>query len=293
MPSMKRPAQTTAILLAIQAMTSLAEPLPKDERERACWSSYTAERTRVKLSEPTAVHFSNLRDGQTLRSPFQVDFAVRGMGVVPAGTAHPKAGHHHLLINTPLPINVGASLPFDDRHRHFGKAQTGTTLELPPGQHRLRLLFADHEHRPFFVYSPEIQVNVTGPRTSQPVRIGDGCEAWYHEEISRPRPPGKRIGFGNLRDGEIVSGSINLRFVADGLGVAPRGNGGPANGHFLLDVISRAGDSVQRVDLGNGATQTNLFLPPGNYRLRLRLLDDSRTADLAPTAEISITVTSP
>ena len=125
---------TTALLLA----TAQAEPLPKDDRERACWLQHTRERTRVKLTEPTVVDFSNLRDGQTVRSPFQVDFAVRGMGVVPAGKPHPKAGHHHVLIDTPLPLNVGDQIPFNNGHRHFGKAQTGTTLELPPGPHKLR-----------------------------------------------------------------------------------------------------------------------------------------------------------
>jgi hypothetical protein len=269
--------------------TAHAEPLPKDERERACWLQHTRDRTRVKLTEPTSVDFSNLRDGQTVRSPFQVDFAVRGMGVVPAGKPHPKAGHHHLLIDTPLPINVGSQIPFNDGHRHFGKAQTGTAVELPAGRHTLRLLFADHEHRPFFVYSPEITVNVTGPRSAEPVRIEAGCEAWYLEEISRPRAPGPRIQISNLRDGESVVSPLNVRLVADGLGVAPRGNGGPANGHFMLDVQA-AGKSVQVVDLGNGATQSNLFLSPGAYLLRLRLLDDARAKDLAPPADLNVNV---
>ena len=282
-------ARCLGLASALLLIAAQAEPLPKDDRERACWLQHTRERTRVKLTEPTTVDFSNLRDGQTVRSPFQVDFAVRGMGVVSAGKPHPKAGHHHLLINTRLPINVADQIPFNDGHRHFGKAQTGATLELPAGPHKLRLLFADHEHRPYFVYSPEITVNVVGPRTAEPVRIDAGCDAWYQEEISRPRPPGPRIQISNLRDAEPVVSPVNVRLAADGLGVAPRGHGGPANGHFMLDVQS-AGKSVQLVDLGNGATQTNLFLSPGAYLLRLRLLDDARAKDLAPPAELNITV---
>ncbi len=266
-----------------------AEPLPKDERERACWLSHTRERTRVRLNEPTSVDFSNLRDGHTVRSPFQVDFAVRGMGVVSAGKPHPKAGHHHLLVDTKLPLNVGDQIPFNNGHRHFGKAQTGTTVELPAGRHTLRLLFADHEHRPYFVFSPEIVVNVVGPRTAEPVSIGAGCEAWYMEELSRPRAPVPRLLINNLREGESVVSPFNVRLAADGLGVAPRGHGGPANGHFMLDVQA-TGKSVQLVDLGNGATQYNLFIAPGAYVLRLRLLDDARTKDLAPPTELGITV---
>ena len=283
------PGLAAATLLAMLLATAHAEPLPKDERERACWQQHTRERTRVKLAEPTVVDFSNLRDGQTVQSPFQVDFAVRGMGVVSAGKPHPKAGHHHLLIDTPLPINVADQIPFNNGHRHFGKAQTGVALDLPAGTHKLRLLFADHEHRPYFVYSPEISVKVAGPRTAEAVRIEAGCDAWYQEELSRPRPAGTRILIGNLRDGETVVSPINVRLAADGLGVAPRGFGGPANGHFMLDVQS-GGKTAQLVDLGNGATQTNLFLTPGAYLLRLRLLDDARAKDLAPPAEINITV---
>lgn len=285
----------TILALCLWTLASLpvadlrAEPLPKDERERACWLQHTRERTRVRLTEPTAVDFSNLRDGYTVRSPFQIDFAVRGMGVVPAGKANPRAGHHHLLVDTALPINVREKIPFNDGHRHFGKAQTGTSIELPPGKHRLRLLFADHEHVPYFVYSPEITVNVTGPRTAEGVSIDAGCDAWYQEEVSRPRPPGQRLQISNLRDGEPVVSPINVRMAVDGLGVAPRGSGLPGTGHFTLEVLA-GGRNVQSIDLSHGATQANLFLAPGPYVLRLRMLDDTGAKDLLAAAELNITV---
>ena len=143
-----------------------ADPLPRDERERACWLQHTRERTHPRITEPTAVDFSNLRDGYTVRSPFAIDFSIRGLGVIAAGNPNPKAGHHHLLIDTPLPVNPTDAIPFNDRHRHFGKGQTGTVVELPPGLHTLRLLFADHAHRPYYVFSPEIKVQVSGPRSA-------------------------------------------------------------------------------------------------------------------------------
>ena len=77
--------------------------------------------TRVRLIEPTAVDLSNLRDGYTVYSPFRIDFSIRGMGVIPAGKPHPKAGHHHVLVDTPLPINPADQIPFNDFHRHYGK----------------------------------------------------------------------------------------------------------------------------------------------------------------------------
>ncbi len=287
------------VLAAACASSALAQtpPLPRDERERACWLQHTRERTQLRLNEPTAVEVVNLRDGDAVRSPFRVDFAIRGLGVIPAGKAHPKAGHHHLLLDTPLPKVPGEKIPFNDLHRHFGKGQTGTALSLPPGVHTLRLLFADHDHRPYFVFSPELRVTVSGPRTEAPLRIDPNnlaasCKAWYQDEQSRPRPEGQRALIANLRDGEPVASPFTLRLAVDGYGVAPKGHGGPGLGHFLLDVLASDGRVVQALDLSHGATQVALFLPPAAYRLRLRFVDDTGRRDLVPATETNVQVTS-
>lgn len=284
------------LLAALGAVGAVqADPLPRDPAERACWLQHTRERTTVRLTEPTAVDVSNLRDGDVVRSPFRVDFAIRGMGVIPAGKPHPKAGHHHMLVDTALPMNPTEKIPFNDFHRHFGKGQTGTTIALPPGNHTLRLLFADHDHRPYFVFSPELKIKVSGPRGEalriDPNKPDESCRAWYDDEISRPRPDGQRAVIVNLRDGEPVVSPINVRFAVDGFGVAPRGNGGEGLGHFMFDVMRLDGTPVQNVDLANGATQLNLFLPPGGYKLRLRFVDDAGRRDLVPPVEQTLGVT--
>lgn len=284
-------------LATLITTAAFAQALPRDERERVCWLQHTKERTQVRLNEPTAVDVSNLRDGMTVYSPFRVDFAIRGMGVVPAGKVNPKAGHHHMLVDTSLPMNPGAQIPFSDFHRHYGKGQTGAVIALAPGPHRLRLLFADHEHRPYFVYSGEYRVTVAGPRPKEPLRIDPArfeasCRAWYEDEISRPRPEGQRAVIVNLRDGEPVSSPFNVRFAVDGFGVAPRGQGGEGLGHFVFDVLRPDGGSVQNIDLANGATQANLFLAPGAYRLRLRFVDDAGRRELVPATELAISVLS-
>ncbi len=287
-----RIAAGAVVLLAGAAQ---AETLPRDERERACWLQHTRERTQVRLNEPTAVDVSNLRDGDVVRSPFRVDFAIRGMGVIPAGKPHPKAGHHHLLVDTPLPMNPGDKIPFNDFHRHYGKGQTGTVIALPPGKHTLRLLFADHDHRPYFVYSPELRITVSGPRTDPPPRIdpanlATSCRAWYDDQVSKPRPEGQRAVIVNLRDGEPVVSPFNVRFAVDGFGVAPRGQGGDGLGRFVFDVLRPDGTAVQTVDLNNGATQASLFLAPAAYKLRLRFVDDAGRRDLVPPEEITVNV---
>lgn len=286
---------------AILAMLSLvvsgvfAAPLPKDELERDCWLRHTRERTRVNIKEPTDVEFSNLRKGHQLRSPFQVEFAVRGMGVVPAGKVLAGTGHHHILINKSLPIDIQAKIPFSDTHKHFGKGQTETVLDLPPGKHKLRLLFADHDHRPYFVFSPEIEVTVTGPRNATPLRIDArnfdaSCKAWYEDEMARPKPPGDSASVLNLRDGEPVSSPFNVRLGVQGFGVCAAGQSAEKTGHFMLDV--RQGERVVRaVDLSNGATQTNVSLPNGAYQLHLRFVDGKSKRDLLPPSESTVVVT--
>ena len=100
-------------------------------------------------------------DGATVRSPVKVVFGLRGYGVAPAGVEFPNTGHHHLLIDTGLP-NLSEPIPADDKHRHFGKGQTETVLELAPGEHTLQLLLGDHLHRPHSppVTSPVITITV-------------------------------------------------------------------------------------------------------------------------------------
>jgi hypothetical protein len=168
-------------------------------------------------------------------------------------------------------------------------------LDLPPGMHRLRLLFADHEHRPYFVFSPEIRINVAGKRSAEPLRIDPQrydttCAAWYQDEVSRPRPPGEWLGLSNLRDDEPVTSPFTLQFGVDGYGVCAAGQTADRTGHFLLQLLQN-GKPLQSLDLKNGATQTTLALPIGNYQLRLRLVDRNSGRDLLPPYEHSLPVT--
>jgi len=88
-------------------------------------------------------------DGATVANPVHVVFGLKGIGVAPAGTDRPDAGHHHLLIDAGLPTDLGVPIPNDDTHKHFGGGQTETTLTLAPGKHTLQLLLGDHLHVPF------------------------------------------------------------------------------------------------------------------------------------------------
>lgn len=286
---------TGALALALPVVASAAA-LPAAELEQRCWLSHTRERTRVNLRETTSVEFSNLRHGHVVRSPFAVDFAVRGMGVAPAGVKLDGTGHHHILVDRSLPASVSDKLPFDDSHRHFGKGQTGTLLDLKPGRHTLRLLFADHEHRPYFVFSREIEVTVAGPRSTaprpkiDPARFAETCEAWYQDEVATPPPPDEPLRILNVRANEPLTSPFNLRLGVNGFGICAAGARAEQAGHFMLDLLEpRTRKPVQAFDLKNGATQVNVFVANGEYLARLRLVGpDGR--DLLPPHELPLLV---
>lgn len=107
------------------------------------------------------VYIISPQDGETVKSPFVVRFGLKGMGVAPAGVEMPGTGHHHLIIDAPLPP-AGQPVPFDDQHKHFGKGQTETELSLPSGEHTLQLILGDHTHVPHDppVASKRIRVRV-------------------------------------------------------------------------------------------------------------------------------------
>jgi hypothetical protein len=269
-----------AAALLLAAAARAAEALPDDPLERRCWLESNATASEPRLKDPVSVHFTHLRTGWVVRTPFWVEFGIRGMGVIPAGKPAERAGHHHLLIDTPLPLDHKAQIPFSDTHRHFGKGQTGTLLDLPPGTHRLRLLFADHEHRPYFVYSPEIRVVVEGRRTDAPItidaaRFAETCARWYADQVTAPRPPAPGVYVKNLRSGEPVASPFVLSLGVVGAGVAPAGSAVKDTGHFAVQVGT--GKATSRITLGDGRTETLVTLPNGEHELQPLFVKDDGT----------------
>ena len=109
--------------------------------------SLAAQLERTPAPEGARVYIITPEDGARLKSPVTVRFGLSGMGVAPAGVDRPKTGHHHLIVDAPLPP-PGLPVPADERHVHFGGGQTETTIELPPGRHTLQLVMGDHRHVP-------------------------------------------------------------------------------------------------------------------------------------------------
>ena len=208
-----------------------------------------------------SVYFIDLKDGARVPTTFHVRVGLLNMGVSPAGVPFPKTGHHHLLIDVPLPA-LDQPIPADDNHIHFGGGQTEFDVTLPPGPHTLQLLLGDQDHVPHNqpVYSAPIRITVLPPRTASP----DGASAY----IITPR------------DGETIGATTTVRLGLHGMGVVPVGITAPRTGHHMLivDAPLPAFDMPvphddKHISLSGGETETDVKLSPGPHTLQDLLID--------------------
>ena len=105
-------------------------------------------------------YFISPKDGDTVSSNFAVKMGIKGMKVHQAGDIIEGTGHHHLIIDGAY-IPENEVVPSDEKHIHFGKGQTETTIQLKPGKHTLTLQFADGHHQSYGkVMSKTIHITV-------------------------------------------------------------------------------------------------------------------------------------
>lgn len=109
-------------------------------------------------------------NGAYVPTAFTVRFGLSGMGVAPAGFDKPNSGHHHLIVDAPLPP-FEEPIPNNENYLHFGAGQTEASVTLTPGKHTLQMLLGDANHVPHNppIYSQQITVYVgmTPPRPAR------------------------------------------------------------------------------------------------------------------------------
>jgi Domain of unknown function (DUF4399) len=115
---------------------------------------------KVAAVSGSSLYFINIKNGDTITSPVNVQFGLRGMGVAPAGVEKAATGHHHLLVDV-AELDVNAGIPMSDNHRHFGAGQTETTIALKPGVHTLQLVLGDQNHIPHHPVLMSERITVT------------------------------------------------------------------------------------------------------------------------------------
>jgi hypothetical protein len=119
----------------------------------------------------TSVYFEYPTDGAYVSRTPIIRFGLANMGIAPAGVDKAFTGHHHLLIDIPLPP-LDQPIPNDFNHLHFGAGQTEAQITLPLGPHTLQLLLGDADHMAHEppVYSKPITVHVTTSGRRPPAR---------------------------------------------------------------------------------------------------------------------------
>ena len=110
--------------------------------------------------EGAKAYFIDLKDGETVKSPFLVRFGLtEQMGIAPALADWPDTGHFHLVIDSKPP---NPNRPISNKHLHLHKGQTEAIVELKQGRHTLQIVMGDYshiQHNPP-VMSEQITINV-------------------------------------------------------------------------------------------------------------------------------------
>lgn len=213
-------------------------------------------------------YFTNLQDGATVEAPFVARFGLSMRGIVQAGQSAGTAGHHHLLINQPLPLDFSKPLPFTDQYIHFGKGQMETVIDLPPGTYSMRLVLADQGHIPYFVYSKPLKFTIT--------KQNKGVTA--ASLLGVPR-----IELLSPSDRTTVQLPVRLQFHASGYNLSNAAPKLPDTGHFRL-VLERAGQKAETLDLEGGQTEVWLNPPKGAYTARLELMSNTAAGNVLARA---------
>jgi len=218
--------------------------------------------------------FSNLESGADVESPFVVRFGLTGIGIAAVKKPVDGAGHHHLLVDRDLPLDFTEPLPFNDQYIHFGKGQMEAVLDLPPGPHTLRLVFADQKHIPNFVYSNVLRVNVTGRRAQ-------GAAGLVHKGVILLNPtPGARVHAPFAIVGHVSGFNISHTDITEA-----------ETGHLRFRVTPVAGEP-EVFELTDGETELWLKPPVGQYTVVSELVSN-RAPDtvLAASRPVAFQVT--
>jgi hypothetical protein len=229
-------------------------------------------------NQPDA-YFTNLADGDVRDAPFVLRFGLSMRGLVPAGKTADRAGHHHLLVNQPLPLDFKKPLPFTEKYIHFGKGQMEHVVDLPPGTYTFNLLLADQGHIPYFVYSKPVRVTIKSQRKAAAATVAGAPRV----EILQPGA------------GAAVRAPVRVQFHAVGHNVSHAGAAAPDTGHFRLSVL-RAGKPPEVLSFRGGQTEVWLNPPKGDYQLKLDLVsnqDPARVLATTPLQNLSVAAGAP
>ena len=82
------------------------------------------------------VFIKNVKDGDILSSPINLEFDVEGFELGPSGSIGERISHHHLLVNRDSIMNE-LVIPSDVNHIHYSNGERKETIQLEPGSYLL------------------------------------------------------------------------------------------------------------------------------------------------------------
>jgi hypothetical protein len=115
-----------------------------------------------------------------------------------------------------------------------------------------------------------------------------------------PSPPGAKVYFINLKDGDELDSPFLVQFGLSGMGVAPAGVEKPNTGHhhLIIDATLTPDELTQPIPaddhhrhFGGGQTEAMVSLPSGKHTLQLILGDWTHIPHAPPVMSDVITVT--
>lgn len=110
-------------------------------------------------------------------------------------------------------------------------------------------------------------------------------------------PPGASVFFISPTDGETLTNPVKVAFGIEGMTVAPAGNDKPHSGHhhLLIDTgLPELGlpipSDARHVHFGDGSTETEITLEPGEHTLQMLLGDHLHIPHDPPVISEQITI---
>ena len=244
-----------------EADEALTEDEPAAEADEAQTENEPAAEA---AAEPVAqrVFFRQPTNNAIIPPTAVVKMGAEGLVVQPSGEINPGAGHMHILVDTDF-VPAGEVIINDEQHLHFGDGSIETELMLPPGDHTLRLQFADGAH-----------IALEGEQFQDEITV------LVEENAASPS-----VRFVQPTDGETISSPLEVVMAATGLVVEPSGEIHQGAGHFhiLVDTdFVPAGEVIitdeQHLHFGGGQLTTSLDLAAGEHILRLQFADGAHIA---------------
>lgn len=256
-----RAAVGVAAVLLLSAMAACGDTSDPDDEDTGSDASTTT------VADGPSVSFAEPADGAEVANPVVVSFATHEFTLEPAGDVHEHAGHLHVMVDVPC-VEPGQPIPKDAQHVHFGKGQSEAKLDLEAGEHDLCLQAGDGAHTALDL-TDEITVTVDDTPS---------------------------VAFTEPAAGATVTSPVQVGLAAFNFTVEPAGevHDGAGHLHLMVDVpCVEAGQVIpkddQHVHLGDGQTDTELPLAPGEHTLCLQAGDGAHTA-LDLTREVTFTV---